>query len=350
MIPAARWPAAPVCAMIGFKSWFPEAARRFGVPPPAVVQVDLDGYWAIRRCYGRGEDGTFQRDPVYFDGLKRALAVFRETNVKAVFFVVGRDAELANKAELLQRVAAEGHAIANHTWTHLIHFAQLQPVDMSDEIRRAQDAIGRSVGVEPVWFRAPGYAMTAEMMRIVRQAGFRGDSSVLPSPWGPVFRGVSRLISLGSQVERGRQFGLRAAAGAPMWPYTPSEANFTREAVRSDGGDLVEWPVSVDPLTRLPLTGTILLLLGWGVFRRALLRARRMGLPLNFVLHGIDFVDTRIYLPLDSIRGNAWFWMAPERKRRSIASALEFIRRHWRMAPIRENAPQLADRHDGGSA
>ena len=44
------------------------------------------------------------------------LDVLREHDAKAVFFALGQD--LAGQTDLGRRIVAEGHALANHTWSH----------------------------------------------------------------------------------------------------------------------------------------------------------------------------------------------------------------------------------------
>ena len=44
------------------------------------------------------------------------LDILKERGVKAVFFVIGKNAELY--PDLLRRIADEGHEIGNHSFTH----------------------------------------------------------------------------------------------------------------------------------------------------------------------------------------------------------------------------------------
>ncbi|KPL09652.1 hypothetical protein AMJ85_06265, partial [candidate division BRC1 bacterium SM23_51] len=64
--------------------------------PVAFIQVDLDGLWAVRRCYGVSGSPE-QDDPVYSHALPALLDLFDRLAVKATFFVVGADAEVAWK-------------------------------------------------------------------------------------------------------------------------------------------------------------------------------------------------------------------------------------------------------------
>src|SRR5208282_1800294 len=67
---------------------------------------------------------TFDDGPDPVD-TPRLLDLLREKNVKATFFVVGKRAD--QYPEIVRRAWAEGHLIANHTWSHYSLFCFLTP-------------------------------------------------------------------------------------------------------------------------------------------------------------------------------------------------------------------------------
>jgi peptidoglycan/xylan/chitin deacetylase (PgdA/CDA1 family) len=83
----------------------------------------------------------------------RVLAILREKDVRATFFLVGRQVD--RHPALARGVCADGHAIGNHTYSHPSLFCFLTPRRLRDEIGRAQEAIGRVTGVRPACFRSP---------------------------------------------------------------------------------------------------------------------------------------------------------------------------------------------------
>src|SRR5215472_8711279 len=89
-------------------------------------------------------------DPVYTPKL---LDLLREKGVKATFFVVGRRAE--QHPEVVRRAWAEGHLIANHTWSHYPLFCFLMPRRLRTEIERGSQSIRRICGFRPRLFRSP---------------------------------------------------------------------------------------------------------------------------------------------------------------------------------------------------
>jgi len=83
----------------------------------------------------------------------RFLEILREKDVKATFFVVGRQAE--RYPDLVRQMVTEGHAIGNHTFSHPPLFCFLTPSRLRWEIERTQATLCRLTGRRPLFFRSP---------------------------------------------------------------------------------------------------------------------------------------------------------------------------------------------------
>jgi peptidoglycan/xylan/chitin deacetylase (PgdA/CDA1 family) len=83
----------------------------------------------------------------------RVLDILRDKEVKATFFLVGRQVEL--NPELARRMSREGHAVGNHTYSHPPLFCFLSPRRLREEIARTQAAVLRVTGARPRVFRSP---------------------------------------------------------------------------------------------------------------------------------------------------------------------------------------------------
>ena len=88
-------------------------------------------------------------DPVYTPQVLALLARYRVT---ATFSMIGIEAQ-AHPA-VAREVAAAGHLIVNHTWTHL-NLVWLPPAMVTEQMSRATDAIHAATGRIPDLFRAP---------------------------------------------------------------------------------------------------------------------------------------------------------------------------------------------------
>ncbi|MFE1746489.1 polysaccharide deacetylase family protein [Coleofasciculus sp. H7-2] len=80
------------------------------------------------------------------------LEILKKNNIKATFFMVGKNVK--NFPPLARQVAVDGHAIGNHTWSHLYHY--FNEAGASSEIDRTSDMIYQTTGIKTTLFRPPG--------------------------------------------------------------------------------------------------------------------------------------------------------------------------------------------------
>ena len=97
----------------------------------------------------------------------RLLDMLASYGIPATFFMVGRNAE--HHPELVRRIEAEGHEVANHSYSH----PNLRKLSL--ERKRAEiastDAILRSIGVTPRFMRPPYGAYDEATENIARDLG-----------------------------------------------------------------------------------------------------------------------------------------------------------------------------------
>jgi peptidoglycan/xylan/chitin deacetylase (PgdA/CDA1 family) len=86
------------------------------------------------------------------DGTDDVLAVLREHDAVATFFVLGRQVE--GRVSILRRVAHAGHELGNHTFSHP-DLGALEPAQIEDELVRTSAAIEGAAGVRPRLMRPP---------------------------------------------------------------------------------------------------------------------------------------------------------------------------------------------------
>lgn len=82
----------------------------------------------------------------------RLLDMLRERNIKATFYVIGRNVDLY--PNVLRRTVSEGHEIGNHTYTHPI-LSKLSDSAVREELTKCRDAVARAAGVQPRTMRPP---------------------------------------------------------------------------------------------------------------------------------------------------------------------------------------------------
>jgi peptidoglycan-N-acetylglucosamine deacetylase len=116
--------------------------------------------------------------PVYTPQILQLLAKYRVT---ATFSMVGL--QVAAHPAMAREVAAAGHMIANHTWSHL-DLAFQAPVVIADQFNRATGAIHKATGRVPSLFRAPYGAWSPVILQRCAQTGMTPLGwSVDPRDW-----------------------------------------------------------------------------------------------------------------------------------------------------------------------
>ncbi|PYN89005.1 MAG: polysaccharide deacetylase family protein [Candidatus Rokuibacteriota bacterium] len=126
-------------------------------------------------CVSRGP-ATHRRIALTFDDgpdpvwTERILAVLDRERVSASFFLVGERA--ARVLETVGRIAAAGHEIGSHGWSHRsLWFCG--PRRTENEIARAQHFLSDAVGAPIRHFRPPWGMLNAAMFGALRRHGQR---------------------------------------------------------------------------------------------------------------------------------------------------------------------------------
>lgn len=255
--------------------------------PIASISLDLDNKWAYLRTHGVS---GWDEYPSYLDVvLPRVLDWCDSRGVRLTCFVVGQDAR-RDREGLLSSVAAAGHEIGNHSYSHYPWMHTLSYAEAAAEIQHAEEEIERATGKQPVGFRGPGYSLSAEMLEILAERGYRYDASTLPTPVGPLARWYFRRLATqdAADVARRRElFGSFREFLRPIRPYVWSTAC----------GPLVEIPVTTCPLVRTPIHMTYLWYLqrvsptlASSYIRFALRVCQTFKVGPSILLHPLDFL------------------------------------------------------------
>ncbi len=106
---------------------------------------------------------TFDDGPQKFH-TEAVLAALAEHCTKAIFFSIGKMA--LGYPEIIRRVAAEGHSVGTHTWSHQNLRKKKTEAEAVDEIERGLSAVKRAVGgpIAP-FFRFPELADSPETLK-----------------------------------------------------------------------------------------------------------------------------------------------------------------------------------------
>jgi peptidoglycan/xylan/chitin deacetylase (PgdA/CDA1 family) len=83
---------------------------------------------------------------------KNLLAVLAKHEVKATFFLVGKNLE--KYPDLAKELFSAGHTLGNHAYNHRLQRYLITP-DLKEEVKKTQDIIYNLIGKRPTLFRSP---------------------------------------------------------------------------------------------------------------------------------------------------------------------------------------------------
>lgn len=238
----------------------------------ATIQVDLDSFQIIAENSGI-EINQVDIDSFYNLSLSRFLKLFNSFDVKATFFVIGKDIKNKNNQNLLKQAVAQGHEIGNHTMNHIIKkpFSSLSYQEQIKEIKLCHKIIYESVGIYPVGFKSPAYSViplaTSEFLK---RNGYLYDSSAMPVS-------IKSLLNIFCSIFNKR-------VGKTYWNSSDNVLNIS---------DFFQVPVSTIPVLQIPFNSTFVFTLGKFFFDWGFSLKVKHKSTLNYLFHGIDLVKRK---------------------------------------------------------
>ena len=252
----------------------------------AVISIDVDTLASIYKGAGCRRSAGYSYAEMEI-GLENILHFFRQYDCPLTLFMVGNDLKFSQNIQPALELIQNGHEIGNHTMNHAQGFRFLSIQEKYAEIAAMDGICRKELGVKPVGFRAPGWNVSDDAIPILKDLGYVYDSSVFPTIWMPLLK-CSHWLSMRSRSRLDRStMGQNSYISAPTYPYRSSRESLGREGL----GGLVEFPIGVSSVLRIPFTATFYLLFGWGIYRDILQGFIRRDVPVHFQFHLSDFVD-----------------------------------------------------------
>ena len=311
--------------------------------PTGTIQVDVDELWVYYESIGRAAPAGLAAR-VYDEGIPRLLALFAAYGIRATFFVCGRD--LPAQAGSLAEMVRQGHEVANHSTWHRTGFARLSREEKHADIATTDVLIKAACGQTPLGFKSPGFSFAADQLDVLAGLGYLYDSSILPTPYAPLLRGMQTALS-GGHVDPSH-YGRTIHGLAPLHPYRPNPAAPHRRSAQpiyqstnlpnhqftnSPINNFFEAPITTMPILRLPMHSTFVLTAGQALFDAGLALAKARGVPINYLLHAADVLDAVADPALASFRFLATPWSA---KRPLYEHMLRRLSQAYELAPTAE--------------
>lgn len=139
-----------------------DGARSLQIEPNRMVTTVYTDFPTYPVLYHQGAGDEHQVVLTFDDGpdpkwTPRILDILKQRNVKATFFLVGRQAE--NYPGLVRRIVAEGHEIGSHTYTHA-NLSLISDLQIQLELDATELLIESITGRSTTLFRPPYNADT----------------------------------------------------------------------------------------------------------------------------------------------------------------------------------------------
>jgi len=190
------------------------------------LTVDVEDYFHVAALAPSiPRDSWNSRESRVVGNTQKLLAIFEQFDVRGTFFVLGWVAE--RHPQLVRDIAARGHEIACHGYSHRLVYEQ-SPKEFHEETLRSKNLLENITGSAVLGYRAASYSIVRESlwaMDILADLGFAYDSSIFP-------------------VHHDR-YGIPDAERIPHRMSTPG------------GKSIVEWPLATATVLgfRLPVAG-----------------------------------------------------------------------------------------------
>jgi peptidoglycan-N-acetylglucosamine deacetylase len=94
----------------------------------------------------------------------KLLDILKERNIKCTFFVIGSSARAY--PQIIRRILAEGHEIANHTYTHC-NLPTRTDAQIRSELQQSEDALVAAANYRPHLIRPPYGAINQRIKQLM---------------------------------------------------------------------------------------------------------------------------------------------------------------------------------------
>ena len=133
--------------------------------PAAAKAATNNGKISFSSCTVEGKEIaiTFDDGP-HKTNTPQLLDILKQRGIRATFFVVGQNA--TEYPDILKRIVAEGHELANHSYTHPV-LASMSQSAVHEQLDKTHQAVLKATGVSMKLLRPPYGALSEPQRRTV---------------------------------------------------------------------------------------------------------------------------------------------------------------------------------------
>ena len=196
----------------------------------------------IHRVYLTCDDGP----SIYTDDI---LDILAEYNVKATFFVVGRE-NTASYARYL-RIVEEGHTLGMHSYSHVYSDIYASPESFAEDTQRIRSLLEDVTGQTPVFYRFPGGSSNDVSRTDVRElAEYLESQGIIYFDWNVSSGDAGKIPLTSDQIVRNALSGIESRDTTVILLHDAASKRSTVYALPQ----IIETLQSMDNVEILPIT------------------------------------------------------------------------------------------------
>lgn len=212
--------------------------KRTGIDDADSSEEDAD----VRKVYLTFDDGPSSNTG-------RILDILAEYDVKATFFVVGKEEE--EYQELYKRIVEEGHTLAMHSYSHKYNEIYQSVESYSEDLSKLQEFLYDTTGVWCRYCRFPGGSSnTVSKVDMHDLIAYLDDQDMSYFDWNISSGDAGSSYISSSEIVRNCTTKLRDYDEAIILMHDASEKNSTVEALP----ELIEMIQAMDDTKIVPIT------------------------------------------------------------------------------------------------
>jgi peptidoglycan/xylan/chitin deacetylase (PgdA/CDA1 family) len=287
-------------------------------------------------------DSGWETYPSYIDAfVPRVLDFLAKRDLKITFFIVGQDAAQEKNRDALSLISKAGHEIGNHSFKHEPWLHLYSKQELTEEMKKTEEALEKTFGCLPTGFRGPGYSLSQTVLEVLAERGYKYDCSTLPTYIAPVARAYyffkSPKMSDEEKEKRKKLFGNFSDGFQSLKPY------------EWEIGDkkITEIPVTTLPVFKTPIHASYVVYLSTfsklaarTYWKMALKMCKASGVQPSLLLHPLDFLSGEDAKELEFFPAMG---MPLEEKLEFVSEILETYTNEFEIVPMKEHAQIFAE-------
>ena len=238
------------------------------------MTVDVEEHFQVSAFADSVDRASWASQPTRVEAnMSRLLELYEEAGVRTTCFVLGWVAD--RYPDLVRKIAAHGHEIGSHGWSHQLIYNQTEE-QFRDELERSRKLLQDLSGQPVAGHRAASFSIDRRnlwALDVIAETGFSYDSSLFP-----VHHDRYGMPGAPREIHR-----LRTPRGHALTEFPPTTLKLAGQNVPIGGGGYLRLYPSI-------------------VTQSAVRRLNRNGMPAMVYVHPweVDPQQPRIAAPLKS--------------------------------------------------